>query len=63
MPVLKVFGFVAAAALLSACGDTVEESAATGGLAGAAVGGPVGAVVGAGAGAAAEALPEVPDPD
>ena len=44
------------AALAAACGSTTEESAATGGLAGAGVGalagGPVGAVVGAGVGAA-----------
>ena len=43
------------AAVLSACGDTVEERAASGGLGGAAagavVGGPVGAVVGGAAGA------------
>jgi hypothetical protein len=41
--------------LLSACGDTVEERAASGGLGGAAagavVGGPVGAIVGGAAGA------------
>jgi hypothetical protein len=47
---------VGLAALASACGSTVEQSAATGGLAGAGagavVGGPVGAVVGAGVGAA-----------
>ena len=45
---------------LAACGDTVEERAATGGLggvaAGAAVGGPVGAVVGGAAGAGGGAL-------
>lgn len=49
MHILKVLGFLTAAALLSACGDTIEEEAATGGLAGLAVGGPVGAAVGAGA--------------
>lgn len=53
---------VAATALLalSACGDTMEQRAATGGLggvaAGAAVGGPVGAVVGGAAGASGGAL-------
>jgi osmotically inducible lipoprotein OsmB len=41
---------LAALVLLSACGRTVEQQAATGGLAGLAVGGPVGAAVGAGAG-------------
>ena len=45
---------------LSACGDTMEERAATGGLggvaAGAAVGGPLGALVGGAAGATGGAL-------
>lgn len=51
-----VIGLVGLVALTAACGDTVEESAATGGLGGAAVGavvgGPVGAAVGLGVGAA-----------
>ena len=52
----------AASALLalSACGDTMEQRAATGGLggvaAGAVVGGPVGALVGGAAGATGGAL-------
>ena len=37
--------------VLAACGDTVGERAATGGVAGAVVAGPVGAVVGGTAGA------------
>jgi hypothetical protein len=37
--------------LLAACGDTVGERAATGGLAGAVVAGPPGAIVGGVAGA------------
>lgn len=56
MRILKVLGFIAVSSLLAACGDTIEEEAATGGLAGFAVGGPVGAAVGAGVGATA------PDP-
>jgi hypothetical protein len=46
---------MSALVFLSACGDTVEERAASGGLGGAAagavVGGPVGAIVGGAAGA------------
>ncbi|WP_200935030.1 hypothetical protein [Brevundimonas sp. Leaf363] len=46
-------GIVAAAALgLTACGQTVEQRAATGAIAGAVVAGPVGAAVGGAAGAA-----------
>jgi hypothetical protein len=53
---IGVLGAATSALLsLSACGDTVEERAASGGLGGAAagavVGGPVGAVVGGAAGA------------
>lgn len=44
-------GLCAAVLLLSACGTTVGERAATGGVGGAAVGGPVGAVVGGTVGA------------
>ncbi|MGI4817726.1 MAG: hypothetical protein ACRYFE_04345 [Janthinobacterium lividum] len=40
------------AASLAACGQTVEQKAATGAVAGAVVGGPVGAAVGGAAGAA-----------
>lgn len=51
---------LAALLVLSACGDTVEERAATGGLGGAAagavVGGPAGAVVGGAAGAGTGAI-------
>lgn len=51
------FQVLAVAALLTACGSNVEQSAATGGLGGAAIGaaagGPIGAVIGLGAGAAA----------
>lgn len=47
-------GIVAAAAALAltACGQTVEQRAATGAIAGAVVAGPVGAAVGGAAGAA-----------
>jgi len=51
---------VSALLALSACGDTMEQRAATGGLggvaAGAVVGGPVGALVGGAAGATGGAL-------
>ncbi|HET6468052.1 MAG TPA: YMGG-like glycine zipper-containing protein [Geminicoccaceae bacterium] len=58
---LTVFGAcVGALLLLGACGESVQQRAATGGLGGAAagamVGGPVGAVVGGGAGAATGAV-------
>lgn len=46
---------LALGAMLAACGSTMEQRAATGGIAGAVVGGPVGAAVGATAGAAVEA--------
>lgn len=44
-------GLLVAILALSACGTTVGERAATGGVGGAAVGGPVGAVVGGTVGA------------
>lgn len=44
-------GLTAALLTLAACGNTVTERAATGGIGGAAVAGPVGAVVGGTAGA------------
>lgn len=44
-------GFLGAALLVSACGNTVTERAATGGVGGAAMAGPVGAVVGGTVGA------------
>jgi len=44
-------GLTAAVLALSACGNTVTERAATGGVGGAAVAGPVGAVVGGTTGA------------
>jgi hypothetical protein len=51
---------VGALLLLTACGDTTEQRAATGGLggvaAGALVGGPVGAVIGGAVGAGAGAV-------
>lgn len=57
---LGVVGAMAALLALGACGDTVEERAATGGLGGAAagavVGGPAGAVVGGAAGAGTGAV-------
>jgi hypothetical protein len=43
---------ILSAAALSACGQTIEQRAATGAVAGAIVAGPVGAVVGGAAGAA-----------
>ncbi len=48
---IAILSCVVAAFSLAACGDTVGERAATGGLAGAVVAGPVGAVVGGTAGA------------
>lgn len=45
---------LAALLALGACGDTVGERAATGGLGGAVVAGPVGAVAGATVGAVTE---------
>lgn len=48
---LVSIGFIGALTLLSACGTTVGERAATGGLGGAAVAGPAGAVVGGTVGA------------
>ncbi|MGZ3216599.1 hypothetical protein [Paracoccus sp. T5] len=44
-------GLLGAALLVSACGNTVTERAATGGVGGAAMAGPVGAVVGGTVGA------------
>jgi hypothetical protein len=43
---------VLAATALAACGQTIEQKAATGAVAGAVVGGPVGAAVGGAVGAA-----------
>lgn len=48
---LAALGLVGAMTLLSACGTTVGERAATGGLGGAAMAGPAGAVVGGTVGA------------
>lgn len=48
-PALVVLGV---AGLLTACGTTIEQKAATGAVAGAVVAGPVGAAVGGAAGAA-----------
>lgn len=45
---------------LAACGQTIEQRAATGAIAGAVVGGPVGAAVG---GAAGTAIGQARDPD
>lgn len=53
--VIGLTGLMAVATLslaLSACGQTVEQRAATGAVAGAVVAGPVGAAVGGAAGAA-----------
>ncbi len=44
--------FALAAVALTACGQTIEQRAATGAIAGAIVAGPVGAAVGGAAGAA-----------
>lgn len=51
IPILAV-GLVSAAFMLSACGTTIEQKAATGAAAGAVVAGPVGAAVGGAAGTA-----------
>ena len=47
-----VFTLAAGALMLGACGQTIEQKAATGAVAGAVVGGPVGAAVGGAAGTA-----------
>ena len=49
---LAISALVASAAVLAACGHTIEQRAATGAIAGAVVGGPVGAAAGAAAGTA-----------
>lgn len=49
-----ISALAAGAALLSACGHTMEERAATGAAAGMIVGGPVGAAIGGVAGAAVD---------
>lgn len=53
---IRTFAAVTALSLstfaLAACGQTIEQKAATGAVAGAVVGGPVGAAVGGAAGAA-----------
>lgn len=46
-----IVGYTALLLLVAACGDSVGERAATGGVAGAVVAGPVGAVVGGTVGA------------
>lgn len=55
----RFFGMLALGALLTGCGSTTEQRAATGGLAGVGIGalagGPIGALIGAGIGAAAGA--------
>lgn len=50
----RIFALVAiaAAGLTAACGQTIEQKAATGAVAGAVVAGPVGAAVGGAAGTA-----------
>ncbi|AQR62821.1 hypothetical protein BZG35_15035 [Brevundimonas sp. LM2] len=48
--VLSLLALAATALALSACGQTIEQRAATGAVAGAIVGGPVGAAVGGAAG-------------
>lgn len=52
MTVLKLAPVLAVAALLTACGTTTEQKAATGAVAGGVVGGPVGAAAGAAVGTA-----------
>jgi uncharacterized protein YcfJ len=51
-PLVLILAVSAAVLSLAACGQTVEQRAATGAVAGAVVGGPVGAAVGAAAGTA-----------
>lgn len=48
----RILILTAGAAVLAACGATMEQRAATGAVAGAVVAGPVGAAVGGAAGAA-----------
>lgn len=50
-PVVSVL-ILSAAVVLAACGQTIEQRAATGAVAGAVVAGPMGAAVGGAAGAA-----------
>ncbi|WP_265499483.1 hypothetical protein [Paracoccus beibuensis] len=52
---IPAIGLCSVILLLSACGDTTAERAATGGVAGAVVGGPVGAAVGGTIGATTSA--------
>lgn len=49
---VATFALVVAATAVAACGQTIEQRAATGAVAGAVVAGPVGAAVGGAAGAA-----------
>ena len=49
---LSLLAVAASAVALSACGQTIEQRAATGAIAGAVVAGPVGAAVGGAAGTA-----------
>ncbi len=49
---VTTFALVAAALAVAGCGQTIEQRAATGAVAGAVVAGPVGAAVGGAAGAA-----------
>ncbi len=49
---LAIPALILSAVALSACGQTIEQRAATGAVAGAVVAGPVGAAVGGAAGAA-----------
>jgi osmotically inducible lipoprotein OsmB len=51
-PIIVILASTFAAASLAACGQTIEQKAATGAVAGALVAGPVGAAVGGAAGAA-----------
>lgn len=53
MRIFTILWLVAAGAGLAACGETIEQQAATGGLGGLVVAGPAGAAVGAAAGAVA----------
>ncbi|MCA3699863.1 MAG: hypothetical protein IM674_04560 [Brevundimonas sp.] len=57
---LIVPALILSAAALSACGQTIEQRAATGAVAGAIVAGPVGAAVG---GAAGTAVGQAEKPD
>lgn len=59
--IVTTFALAVTALVVAACGQTMQERAATGAVAGAVVAGPVGAAVGAAAGAAVAKSNNEPD--